>query len=121
MGMPERYDDSFVAGDTYKLLFNYKDSDGIAIDLTDYTVNMHVKKSVMTDDVILEKTYVIDAIDGPVGKVEINLDVNDTNDLSGIIAKSSYVYDVQLTSISGDNVKTVIGGIFDVYKGVTIL
>lgn len=119
MGLPERYDDAFVAGDTYKLLFKYKDTDGLPIDLTGYTVDMEMRRSIKDEDYVLNKNWVISAEDGIEGYIKLLLTVDDTQFLSECSAKSIYVYDLQITDPTGDTVQTLIGGTLEVLKGVT--
>lgn len=119
MGTPAIYDDSFVAGDTYKLQLIYKDSDGVPIDLTGYTVDMELRKSIKDKDFVIDKNYVISSEDGILGIINILLEVEDTEFLVDCGTKASYVYDIQLTNIAGDEVQTIVGGTFEVFKGVT--
>lgn len=121
MGSPQIYDDTLVAGDTYKLTLVYKDPTGNPIDVTGYKVDVSLRKSIEEEVPVIAKNYTIDATDGPLGLIYLKLEVAETALLIASCAanKATYVYDLQLTNVAGDEVQTLLGGFLEVSRGVT--
>jgi len=102
-------------GETLQRVFTYKDSDGVAVDLTGYSASMQVRKS-LADGVALELSTVNSRITlgGAAGTVTILVSAADT----ATIDVGQYFYDLELTS--GSSVVTrLIEGRFQVKEAYT--
>ena len=102
-------------GDTVTLQLTFKDSDGNAIDITNYTVFFTLKnnKSDSDDDAIIKKD-VTSHSDPTNGITTITLSAAETDDLLG-----SYWYDIQYKTGAGV-IKTVVIGTYIFEEDVTI-
>lgn len=102
-------------GETLQRVFTYKDSDGVAVDLTGYSASMQVRKS-LADGVALELSTVNSRITlgGAAGTVTLLVSATDT----ATIDVGQYFYDLELTS--GSSVVTrLIEGRFQVKEAYT--
>lgn len=102
-------------GETLQRVFTYKDSDGVAVDLTGYSASMQVRKS-LADGVALELSTVNSRITlgGAAGTVTLIVPATDT----ATIDVGQYFYDLELTS--GSSVVTrLIEGRFQVKEAYT--
>lgn len=102
-------------GETLQRVFTYKDSDGVAVDLTGYSASMQVRKS-LADGVALELSTVNSriALGGAAGTVTLIVSATDT----ATVDVGQYFYDLELTS--GSSVVTrLIEGRFQVKEAYT--
>lgn len=102
-------------GETLQRVFTYKDSDGVAVDLTGYSASMQVRKS-LADGVALELSTVNSRITlgGAAGTVTLIVSATDT----ATVDVGQYFYDLELTS--GSSVVTrLIEGRFQVKEAYT--
>lgn len=102
-------------GETLQRVFTYKDSDGVAVDLTGYSASMQVRKS-LADGVALELSTVNSRITlgGAAGTVTLTVSATDT----ATVDVGQYFYDLELTS--GSSVVTrLIEGRFQVKEAYT--
>ena len=102
-------------GETLQRVFTYKDSDGVAVDLTGYSASMQVRKS-LADGVALELSTVNSRITlgGAAGTVTLLVSATDT----ATIDVGQYFYDLELTSESSV-VTRLIEGRFQVKEAYT--
>lgn len=102
-------------GETLQRVFTYKDSDGVAVNLTGYSASMQVRKS-LTDGVALELSTVNSRITlgGSLGTVTLLVSATDT----ATVDVGQYFYDLELTSGSGV-VTRLIEGRFQVKESFT--
>jgi hypothetical protein len=111
-------DITIIRGDSYVYDINFKDDDGVAINITDSTVFFTVKTRFDTDNTdvtntVLKKT--ITTHTNPVGGItQFVLSSAET----GTLDITKYVYDVQYKSSAGA-IKTVLQGFFIVTNDVT--
>jgi len=89
-----------IRGDSKTYDITIKDGDGVAIDITGYTIFFTVKTSIdnnLTDTTAVIKKTITSHINPTEGKTQISLTEDDTN-----IEPCVYYYDIQLKSIGGD-------------------
>lgn len=97
---------------TYSLTF--KDSDGNAIDITNWTVWMTIKKDIgATDGEAVIQKEVTSHDDPTNGKTSVKLEDIDTDGLGGF-----YFYDFQITDGNGDKY-TILKGQVGFEQGIT--
>ena len=102
-------------GDTYSRTINIKDSDGVLIDATDWTIYFTVRKNVADSSVasdtnsIIHKTIAGDAS----GAHTLTLTSTETN-----ISPRSYYYDIQIKK-SDDTISSSTAGSFVVNGDIT--
>ena len=97
--MAARYDFYINQGTTWSVSLTYKDDQGVPIDLSNYTAKMQIRLSVESSKVLLELSTTNGkiTIDGPNGRIQLQLEPNDTTSL-GLVRRG--VYDLELTSPS---------------------
>lgn len=95
-------------GETYRKLFQLKDSARVPIDLSGYTGRMHIRNKASSTTTILELTTENSrmAITPLEGKVQLYISKTDT---SGITELGNAVYDLELESSSGEVLKMIRG------------
>lgn len=97
--LPSRWDIQIYQGDTFDVVINFKDGNGVGIDLTGFTALIQFKSSAGT--VVATPTTSLN--DGGVpGALRLTLDTD-------ALAAGDYSYDLQLTSTDGKK-RTFIGG-----------
>ena len=96
--------------------FIWKDSNGVAVNLTGYTARMELRRSVTAADVLLSLTNVNGgiSIDPLLGKVIVIFKESDTQG----VPWTGGVYDLELVNPSGKPMR-FIEGEFEVSKEVT--
>lgn len=97
--MAARYDFYINQGTTWSVSLTYKDEVGNPVDLSNYTAKMQVRPSVESQKVLLELSTQNGkiSIDGPNGRVQLQLEPQDTTNL-GQVRRG--VYDLEMTSPS---------------------
>lgn len=102
-------------GATFSLTLTYKDSNDAAIDLTNYTARMQLRRRINDTTTLLEATTENGriALGGAAGTVVITVLATDTANLDPVDG----VYDLEI--ISGTAVTRLLGGTFDVSPEVT--
>ena len=105
----------FYRGDTKRIMLEFTDTDGTAINLTNALVffTMKTKPTDADADAVLAKT-VSSHTDPTAGKTEIVLEHSDTDDLT----PASYYYDIQLV-LSNGFVATIDNGKVKVLTDIT--
>lgn len=101
-------------GSDYSRTFSIINLDRTARDLTGYTGNAVLKKSLVSN--INNTHFSVNIYDPSNGLIEISL----TNDQTANIAFGRYLYDILLTS-NTNNKERVIQGIAEVSLGITLL
>jgi hypothetical protein len=116
---PGRYDIEAYRGDTISLPFQARDQSG-PVDLTSHTITAQVRRSRLATAV--DATFQVFIEDAPQGHYTLVLSPAGWADITcGESAKdtaSKYVWDVQITSPSGE-VSTPHAGAFTVFADVT--
>jgi len=98
-------------GSTFKANIDVTDSDGNELDLTGYTVAGQIRKSYYSLTQVNFTAFVSNPVNGT---IEISLTSEQTNNMKA----GRYVYDVEITSASGD-ITRVLEGQVEVTPGVT--
>ncbi len=107
-------DISIYRGDSKTYNINFKDSDGVAIDITGYTIRFTVKEN-KTDaqgDAIIAKEITSHS-DPTNGVTSVSLSTSDTD-----LTVKDYVYDFEMEDTSG-NITTFLEGIFRIKQDIT--
>jgi len=110
------YNISIDQGATYTLAISYKDENGAAINLTNYTAAMQLRSTYTSVDAVLSLSSPSNGIviTGATGLISITITATQTAALSS----NNFVYDLEITSSS--NVKTrLIQGIVTISPEVT--
>lgn len=96
--------------------FIWKDSNGVAVNLTGYTARMQLRKSVSASDILLSLTTVNGGIviDPLLGKITIIFKETDTQGVKW----TGGVYDLELIDSSGKPMRFIEGS-FEMSKEVT--
>ena len=102
-------DNAIQQGATFTKSFAWKNSGGVPINLTGYTAQMQVRKSVTSPDVIVELSTLNGAIvlGGAAGTVVLSLTALQT---AAITAKSG-VYDLELKTAGGEVTRFLSGSV----------
>jgi hypothetical protein len=103
-------------GATYTLAISYKDSNGAAINLTNYTAAMQLRSTYTSVDAVLSLSSPSNGIviTGATGLISITI----TDTQTAALSSNNFVYDLEITSSS--NVKTrLIQGIVTISPEVT--
>lgn len=110
------YDILIEQGATYQQTFAWKDSDGVAIDITGYTARMQVRRSRSAETVLLEATttngYIV--LGDALGTIAVTIPASITQDVTA----SRGVYDLELVS-AGGIVTRLLEGSVEISKEVT--
>jgi len=100
------YDFQFFQGDDHSFTVAYKNADGTAKALTDYTAQMQARAAYDSADTVLE---ISDSdgltIDEALGKIAVALD----NETTAAIPPGVYVYDLEIISPAGIKKKLIFG------------
>jgi hypothetical protein len=107
--LPANYDITLYKGDTYSLPLTFKDSLGVAIDISTWTFKGQIKVS--SRDTLPQTEFAFQITDGPGGKVTASLTHAQTEVLK------SGVYDIQIAS--GNVVQTYLYGKIKITGEVT--
>jgi len=92
-------------GDSFIKLINFTDSNGAAIDITDWKIYFTIKQNESdSDDNAKIKKDITSHYDAVNGKTKINIAGSELNDLSG-----KYYYDIQFKKADGE-IKTLMKG-----------
>ena len=109
------YDITAQQGSDYSVTLTYRDSNGVAVNLTGYTARMQVRKVASSPYAYLTLTSSSGmTLGGSAGTVAINISAA----ALASIPAGPYVYDVELVSGSGAVVKPIVGS-FSVSAEVT--
>lgn len=115
MSQPQRKDLSHVEGDSLNgLVFVWKNSSGVAKDLTGYTARLTIKNSSGTQLLQLTNGSGL-VLTGSEGKVEVEAT---PVQMAGAV-EGEHVWDLELTSSDLTIKRTIVGGRFVVSDGVT--
>ena len=107
-----RVDITCRKGDTFSLEFTFKDSAGVAINLTGYTWKMDVKETdTSSGDIIADSSFTYS------GTAAGLLTVTATAATMAGVTGGLYVYDLQSTT--GGAVKTWIYGLFTINEDIS--
>ena len=108
--MAEEYDFNIDQGATFQKLIVWKDPDGNAIDLTDYTARMQIRKTVNSNEVLVEATtengYI--TLGGADGTINISIPASVTENFTF----RRGVYDLELESSGGIVTRLLQGCVF---------
>lgn len=109
------YDIICDQGSTFSRVITWKNSNGTAIDLTNYTARMQVRANYPSTTVVLELTTANGGITlgGVLGTITLAASATAT----AAIAADDYVYDLEL--ITGSTVTRVVQGSFQVTPEVS--
>lgn len=115
MGRPARYNVDLVRGDSKTYDLTFTDNDGVALDITGWTIYYTVKERLTDNDesAILRKLVTVVA-SSTVGEVEIVLENTDTQDLEIKV----YWHDIQVKNLD-DKINTIAFGQLNVIADVT--
>lgn len=107
-------DITIYIGDDKDLNLSVKDSDGNAVDITNYDIFFTVKKDIgdSDNDAVIKVDQTVSS--GSDGTVTITIPKSQTTDLTPM----TYVYDIQWKDTS-DKIKTLLVGDFNVEQQVT--
>ena len=101
-------------GATFSQVITWTDSEDVAIDLTDYTAKMQVRRSEASPNSSLELSTENGGISlNSSGEVSLTISSADTADISS----GQYVYDLEMTT--GETTTRLIQGTFTVSAEVT--
>lgn len=114
MPIPANQDYEFYRGDNEEITLVYKDDSGVVIDITGATAKTEFRQFI-GGSVILTKTA---TIDGAAGEMVFSFTTSDTIALATNNTVSRYVYDIELTDVSGV-VTTLLAGSVTVQADVT--
>jgi hypothetical protein len=97
--LPASYDLTIRQGSTWNQTVIWKDSDGVPVDLTDYTARMQVRPVVQSETIIIELTTENGRIElgGSTGEVRLNLSAEVTAQIELLAG----AYDLELESSDG--------------------
>ena len=109
------YDIVCDQGSTFSRVLTWKNSNGTAIDLTNYTARMQVRANYPATTTVLSLTTENGGI--TLGGVAGTITLAASATATAAIAADDYVYDLEL--ISGSNVTRVVQGSFTVTPEVT--
>lgn len=102
-----RYDITIEQGATFRLNLVWKDSNGVAVNLTGYTARMQVRRAygdtVAQLDLTTENGTI--TLGGAAGTIEVVVPATQTDDL----VASKGVYDLELSSGSGEVTRLIEG------------
>ena len=100
--MASTYNITVDQGATYSLAISYKDSNGAAINLTNYTAAMQLRSDYSSADAVLSLSSPSNGIviTGATGLITITI----TDTQTAALSANAFVYDLEITSAS--NVKT---------------
>lgn len=103
------YDFTIEQGTTHRMSFLWEDSDGVAINLTDYTARMQARKAFNAEEVLISATTEngMVALIPATGEVQIELPESITTTFSW----SQALYDLELVSDDGTVTRLVQGSI----------
>ena len=108
----EDLDITCMQNDTFKLDMDWVDGDSNPIDLTGYNFKSEVRKK-STNAIVLTFSNT-DFTKDALGNLLMSKDSADMNIKAGV-----YVYDLQATNTSNDDVSTWLGGLFVIQGDVT--
>jgi hypothetical protein len=113
--LPSRYNFEIWRGDTFTTEIDIIDQAGLPVNITDWSFKMEVKENYQATPIIVLSTDngKIQIVDGPLGKISLNLTPTDT-----AVPAKRYIYDLQATTNTND-VITILFGSFFVYQDVT--
>lgn len=103
------YDFTIEQGTTHRMSFLWEDSDGVAINLTDYTARMQARKAFNADEVLINantENGMITLVPAT-GEVQIVL----PEAITALFTWSQALYDVELISADGTVTRLVQGSI----------
>ena len=100
--MASIYNITIDQGATYTLAISYKDSNGAAINLTNYTAAMQLRSTYTSADAVLSLSSPSNGIVITPATGLINLTITDTQ--TAALLATTFVYDLEITSPT--NVKT---------------
>lgn len=103
------YDILIEQGSTFILPIVWKDSNGVAINVTGYTARMQVRKTVKSTDILISATTENGRIvlGGATGAVTVTIPATITDD----ITVKSAVYDLEMVSASGVVTRLIQGAV----------
>lgn len=107
--MADKYNILVDQGSTYSLALTYKDSAGVAINLTGYTAAMQARDTVNTPTTVLSLSSPSSGIviTGATGLITITMTATQTRDLIA----NTYVYDLEITSGAGVVTRLIQGSL----------
>ena len=121
-----KYNFTCEQGATFDRIVTYKDSDGTAVDLSNYTANMHIREyaggplivafssNASSNGACIISGSVDDSEDGANGNVRVFMAASNTS----ILPAKSLRYDLELRSQTG-HVTRLIEGKFNVVPEIT--
>tara|TARA_Y100000590_G_C15656210_1_gene990726 strand:- start:126 stop:464 length:339 start_codon:yes stop_codon:yes gene_type:complete len=111
--MATRYDLEIVRGSTYTVRIAAKDDDGVAIDLTDYTVSGQARANYSSSDILLNLNPSIVSGEETNGYIDINISAATT----AALPIDQAVYDIEI--YSSTNSEKIMSGYLDISPEVT--
>lgn len=110
------YRHAIEQGATYRRVFQYKDSEDVPVDITDYIARMQVRQSVSSPTVLLEASTINGrlTINGPTGETTLTLSAETTAAITWTRGK----YDLELESPDG-TVTRLLEGAVQVKREIT--
>ena len=112
--MADTYDIDMVEGSRNFIRLTAKNSDGTAIDLTNYDARGYVKKSYSNTGILIDLRPSVHT-----SYVSGFVDVNISGSMTSGIAAGQYVYDVEV-HYSGENNLKLLRGYFNIHPEVSI-
>ena len=111
-----KYDIEIEQGATFATTLVWNDSAGDPMDLTGYTAKMHIRRTVASEDLLLELSTENDRIvlGGALGTVALEIDADTTHEIDWQQA----VYDLEVTALDGVVTRLISGDVL-VSFGVT--
>jgi len=110
--MSAKYDLILYQGATFDRTLEIKDSDGAAVDITDYTFEAQIRTSALSGTVA--GTFDVDVANASAGRVTWEMSSTES---AGVPAQQC-VYDLEMTKTNGDIVR-LLEGFVDVRANVT--
>ena len=109
------YNFSVEQGSTFSLVFTWKDENGAAINLTNYTARLKAKKDFSSTTIInLTTENGGITLGGSAGTITLNISAT----ASAALEYGSYIYDLEVIS-SGGAVTKIVKGNIEVIREVT--
>jgi hypothetical protein len=107
---PEKTNLYIYQGSTFKLEHTVKDTAGVAVDLTDATIQSQIREYKASPDILLDlaETNSLEIIDAVNGKILINISADNTS----LLEKEKSLYDAEVHFANGEVYRILEGAVF---------